>query len=357
MKLEKYLEMKQAQGIEANTLRSYHYVLTNLNTWKDIEQITKDDLVKYFNRIEWKTRADSTRSLHTIIIKAYFTDSGKPEIINWIKRKPLKETMSPEQTLTAEDINKLLEVADNHYDKALIAFLYDAGCRISEAQRIKWKDLQDTTDGIIVSIPTKKTNAGYRKVILPFASQYIRNLQIYAYGKPDDFIFHLAYRTHAERIQRIRESANIDKPFTAHKLRHAQATQLVRDGVQEAIIRKKLGWSANSTMISRYQHNTDEDVIDATLKQQGKVKNVNKPININQPDKLTITDAAGQLFKLEEENDQLKAEISNLKEMVIIRNEDLSKTDEQYREEMDRLFSEVRQLKEHIIKNESVSIK
>ncbi len=315
MKLEKFLEIKQAQGIEANTLRSYRDVLTRLNTWKDIERITKDDLVEYFNRKEWKVKADTTRSLHTIIIKAFFNDSGKPEVINWIKRKALKETMSPEQTLTAEDINKLLEVADNHYDKALIAFLYDAGCRISEAQRIKWKDLQDTTDGIIVSIPTKKTNAGYRKVILPFASQYIRNLQIYAYGKQDDCIFPLAYRTHADRIQRIRELSGITKPFTAHKLRHAQATQLVRDGVQESIIRKKLGWSPTSTMIARYQHNTDEDVINATLRLQGKVKDINKPVNINQPEKLSITDAAGHLFKLEEENETLKAEMDTMKAM------------------------------------------
>jgi integrase len=309
MKLKKYLEMKDAQGIEKNTLRSYRDVLTHLNAWQDLERITKDNLVEYFNKKEWKAKADTTRSLHTIIIKAFFKDSGKPEIIDWIKQKPLKETLSPEQTLTADDINKLLEAADNHYDKALIAFLYDAGCRISEAQSIKWRDLQDTTDGIIVSIPTKKTSAGFRKVILPFASQYIRNLQIYAYAKPDDCIFHISYRAHADRIQKIKKRAGIDKPFTAHKLRHAQATQLVRDGVQEAIIRKKLGWSPTSTMIARYQHNTDEDVINATLEVQGKVKKHHEPVEIKQPEKLSITDAAGHLFKLEEDNAELRARL------------------------------------------------
>lgn len=309
--------MKEAQGIAKNSLRSYSFVLSHLNAWKDLERISKDDLVDYFNRKEWKAKADTTRNLHTIIIKAYFKDAGKPEVINWIKLKPLRETSSPEQTLTPDDINRLLDVADNHYDKALISFLYDAGCRISEAQRIKWKDLQDTTDGIIVSIPTKKTQAGFRKVILPFASQYLRNLQIYAYAKPESFIFNLSYRTHAERIQRIRESAGIDKPFTAHKLRHAQATQLVRDGVQESLIRKKLGWSPNSTMISRYQHNTDEDVINATLETQGKSKKKHfEPVNINQPEKLTITDAAGQLFKLEDENNTLKADMETMKSQM-----------------------------------------
>jgi integrase len=284
-----------------------------LNAWKPIGRLTKDDLVKYFNLKEWKEKSDSTTNLHKTIVKSFFKDSGKPGSVEWIKLKNIKETISPEQTLTAEDINKLLEIADNHYDKALIAFLYDTGCRISEAQRIKWKDLRDTTDGIIVSIPTKKTGAGYRKVILPFASQYLRNLQIYAYGKPEDCIFHLAYRAHSKRIQKIREKSGIGKPFTCHKLRHAQATQLVRDGVQEAIIRKKLGWSPTSTMIARYQHNTDEDVINATLEVQGKAKKHHEPIEINQPEKLSITDAAGHLFKLDEENSALKAEMERMK--------------------------------------------
>jgi integrase/recombinase XerD len=309
MNLEKYLIMKESQGIEKNSLRTYRDVLSVLNTWKALERLTKEDLIEYFNRKEFKEKKDSTKNLRKIVIKAYFTDCEKSDVVDWIKIKSLKETLSPEQTLNADDINELLKKADNHYDKALIAFLYDSGCRISEAQRIKWKDLQDTTDGIITHIPTKKTNAGYRKVILPFASQYLRNLQIYSYGKPDDFIFPLSYRSHADRIQKLREKSGIQKPFTCHKLRHAQATQLVKDGVQEGIIRKKMGWSPTSAMISRYTHPNDDSVIEATLKAQGKRKEITKPIEIVQPEKLSITDAAGHLFKLEEENASLQQQL------------------------------------------------
>ncbi len=312
MKLSKYLEIKEAQGIEKNSRRTYSYVLGYLNKWKELERITKDDLVSYFNKKEWKAKADTTKNLHTIIIKAYFKDTGKPDVVDWIKRKQLRETISPEQTLTPEDINTLLEVADNTYDKALIAFLFDAGCRISEAQRLKWKDLQDTTDGIIVSIPTKKTGAGYRKVILPFASLYLKNLKIYSYGKENDFIFHLGYRSHAGRIQKIREDSGIQKPFTCHKLRHAAATELVLQGVQEGIIKKKMGWSPSSPMIARYTHPNDDSVIEATLKMQGKERDARKPTNITQPEKLSITDAAGHLFKIEEENEILKNKMSEM---------------------------------------------
>lgn len=316
MAIKNYLEMKKAQGIEENTISRYKIILDSLDKWKPIDSINKDDLIKYFNSKGFKDKADSNQNLHKIVISAYFKESGKQDITTWIKLKKLKDTLSPEQTLTPDDINKLLETANNPYDKALISFLYDAGCRISEAQRIKWKDLQDTTDGIIVSIPTKKTQAGYRKVILPFASQYLRNLQIYSYANPDDFIFPLMYRAHALRIEKIKIAAKIEKPFTCHKLRHAQATQLVRDGVQEAIIRKKLGWSANSTMISKYQHNTDEDVINATLESNGTKRKHKEPVEIVQPDKLTIQDAAGKLFALEDENKTLKARLDGIEKLL-----------------------------------------
>lgn len=310
MTINKYLEMKKAQGLEETTISRYKIILDTLDKWQKIDSIGKEDLIRYFNSKGFKEKAESNQNLHKIVISAYFKELGRLELISWIRLKKLKDTLSPEQTLTPDDINKLLEVADNPYDAALIAFLYDSGCRISEAQRIKWKDLQPTTDGIIVSIPTKKTSAGYRKVILPFASQYLQNLQIHSYGKPDDFIFPFVYRTHAQRIYKIRKEAKIDKPFTCHKLRHAQATQLVRDGVQEAIIRKKLGWSPNSTMISKYQHNTDEDVINATLEANGKVRKHNVPVEIVQPEKTTMTDAYGQFFKIQEENSELKAQMA-----------------------------------------------
>lgn len=318
MTIDSYIELKNAQGIGESTTSRYKIILNTLNDWKQIDSIGKEDLIKYFNSKGFKQYADSNQNLHKIVISAYFKENGKKDMVSWVKLKKLRDTLTPEQTLNQDDINKLLEVANNHYDKALIAFLYDSGCRISEAQRIKWKDLQDTSDGIIVSIPTKKTNAGFRKVILPFASQYLRNLQIYSYGQPDDYIFPFVYRTHCQRIDKIREISGIQKPFTAHKLRHAQATELVNSGVQEAIIRKKLGWSPTSAMIAKYTHPNDNSVIEAELRRQGKEKVERKPVNIIQPEKLTLTDAAGQMFKLEEENAQLKARLSAVNELIVV---------------------------------------
>src|SRR5659263_172558 len=142
------------------------------------------------------------------------------------------------------------------------------------------------------------------------------NLKIYSYGEDNDFIFRWNYRAHAQRIQNIREKSGIQKPFTCHKLRHAAATELVLQGVQEGIIKKKMGWSPSSPMIARYTHPNDDAVIQATLKLQGKERDVRKPTNITQPEKLSIQDAAGQFFKLEEDNQKLQATVTAQQEIV-----------------------------------------
>jgi integrase len=72
-----------------------------------------------------------------------------------------------------------VKATDSHYYKAFIAFLYETGCRFSEAHSLKYKDFMETNEGMIVNIATTKTGAGYRKTILPFSSQYIRNLKVY----------------------------------------------------------------------------------------------------------------------------------------------------------------------------------
>ena len=109
---------------------------------------------------------------------------------------------------------------------------------------------------------------------------------------------------------KIAENAGIEKHITPHKFRHAQATDMVRRGYQETIIRKKLGWTGSSNMIERYQHIVDDDVINATLEKTG-TDIPRRPItNLKQAESLKIVDASMQLSKLSEENQELKERLA-----------------------------------------------
>jgi len=312
MDIETYISQLEGQRLNKGTIHNSNRILKKLNEFKPIDQITKEDLIRFFSAFQG---TDNYLLLHQNIIKKYFKDIGKPELVSWIKYVKPKETLRSDDILTPDDINKMLEATESHYWKALISFLFETGCRISEARKIRYKDCSDSDQGMIVNIPTSKTAAGYRKVILPFSSQYIRNLKMFSNAKSEDFIFHIQNTHTHEMLDKIGKEAGIDKPVSPHKFRHAQATDMVKRSYNEAIIRKKLGWSATSLMISRYQHLNDSDVINATLKNTGKLPQTAAPrTEIKEADRLSIVDAAMQFSKLSQENQELKSRLDEMEE-------------------------------------------
>jgi integrase len=151
--IEKYISEMEANGRSSNTIRLYRIVLEKLNNFKPLNKITKDDLIKFFKELQG---SDSTKSLHQVIIKKYFKDIGKRPLVEWIKIIRPKETLHPDDIPTASEINKMIEATDSYYFKALIAFLFEGGPRISEAsgnsgeekKRLRYRDFVDTVDGM-----------------------------------------------------------------------------------------------------------------------------------------------------------------------------------------------------------------
>jgi integrase/recombinase XerD len=303
--IDDYIKGMNANGLSVSTVKTQACLLKRLDDYKSLKSMTKDDLIDYFQKLKSEC-APSSFSLHQGVIKKFFNSIGKKELVEWIKVIKIKETLKSEDILTTDDVNAMLESTDNHYWKAYIAFLFETGCRYSEAHSLKYKDFVETDGGMIVNINTTKTGAGFRKMILPFSSQYIRNLKIYANGEDEDMVFNLQPWQTNEKLHEIAKKAGITKPISSHKFRHSQATTMVQLGYNEAIIRKKLGWSPNSTMISRYQHLNDDDVINATLQNQGKLPVTAVRVELKEAKKLSLVDAAMQFSKLSEENKTLK---------------------------------------------------
>lgn len=306
--VEEYLKKQAANGLSPKTILYQESILRKLESFKNPDHISKKDLMDYFEQIK-KEFADSTFATNQIVIKKFFKDCKRAHMVDWIKIKKPKEKLKSDDILTTDDINAMLQATDSIYYKALIAFLFESGARFGELQLLKYKDFIETSDGMIVNIPTTKTAAGFRKVILPFSSQYIRNLRTYTAGSQEDKVFHIKHWQSDEKLQEIGKKAGITKPITPHKFRHAQATDLVKRGFNEAIIRKKLGWTPTSPMIARYQHLNDNAVIDATLQNTGKLPITAALTEIKEAEKITLVDAAMQFSKLTEENRELNDRI------------------------------------------------
>ena len=111
-------------------------------------------------------------------------------------------------------------------------------------------------------------------------------------AKPEDVVFSVGNWASNDMLSKIATKAGITKPVNCHKFRHAITTAIVQPGYNEAIIRKKLGWSPTSGMIARYQHLNDEDVINATLENTGKLPQTAPRTEIKEAKRLTLVDAA-----------------------------------------------------------------
>lgn len=314
MLYQDYLTYLQVNGKSKNTIRQYSFLLKNLNDWKPLESWNKATFYEYILKLEKEGYSKSTIETRKTILKALFTWVKRLDVVEDIKIKAIKNTLRREDILTIEDINKLIETTDSHMYKALIALLFESGARINEVLAITKKDITETDQGMVIRIPQTKTGDDRRTVLCIFSSQFIRNHL--SYTGLTDRVFPIVDVSAWEMLKKIGEKSGIEKPISAQKFRHAQATDMVIRGYNDSIIRKKLGWSQDSKVISRYQHLTDTDVIDATLEKAGTERPKQPIINLKQAEALKIADASMQLSKLSEENDALKKEMETMKAML-----------------------------------------
>ncbi len=278
-----------------------------MNSYKPLNSIVKEDLVAFFKDFKG---SESSRQLYAVITKTYFTSIKKPEIVDWLKAKKPRETLRSDEILTASDVNAMIDATDSMYWKCLLALMYETGGRIdSELLQLKYSDFLQTDKGIVITITTKKTDAGFRKMLIPLSENYFINLKDSVSHKPEDKVFNLkSYRQTYEVIMEIGRRAKITKPFHPHAFRHARATEEVRKGTQEAIIRKMLGWSPTSTTIARYQQLNDEDIINS----QSKGENA-KRTELKVMEKVDVT----PLYEaLKEENQKIKEKMDKMESLL-----------------------------------------
>src|SRR3989337_1205758 len=311
--IQKYLDEQKANGKSWHLLIATRSILTKLDNFKLLDNITKEDLINYFSNFKGKP---ATKKMAQVVIKKYFSD--KPELSNWIKPVNVKNDLKSDDILNPEDIDKLINATNGIYWKAYIAFAFESGARFSEIQALSYKDFKETDQGMVVEIHTTKTGAGYRKMVLPFSAQYIRNLITYEPSKPEAKMFRMTESYVLKELKEIAEAAKIDKPMSPHRLRHAQATDMCKRGYNETIIKKKLGWSLSGNMIARYTHPADDAVINATLEKGGDLPSTAKHKEITTAPVLTVYDQSAIISnlndKIAEMEDQHKKDMEDTKE-------------------------------------------
>jgi site-specific recombinase XerD len=313
---EDFIEFQRANGLKNNTLINIKSKFDVASTWKPIPEWEDNDVIKYFGYMRKKGYKQSYIEMTKSLLKRYFKWIGKENFVKDMKVKFPEIKLKATDILTPDDIDKMIQAASLNRDKALISSLFESGARISELIAVRVKDLQATPQGLKILIHGTKTGEEYRPCLLIYSGQYLKNHILYPPVKPDERIFDFTKQTAYRIVKDAAKKAEITKPVSPHKLRHAQATYMTRKGYQESIIRQKLGWTGDSAMIARYTHLDGNDIINATIEKEGGSiqelpKELIKPITMAKP--IEISDASLDINRLQSENEALKTEMETMR--------------------------------------------
>jgi len=164
--------------------------------------------------------------------------------------------------LSREEVKALLEAPRNLSHRAILATMYGAGLRVSEAANLKVRDLDGERK--VIWVRGGKGNKD-RQVML--ADPLREVLAAYwRWKRPMDWLFPggtpgqpISTKTVFITCRKAARRAGIDKPVHPHSLRHAFATHLLDDGVNLVVIQTLLG-HANLKTTARYLHVADSTV-------------------------------------------------------------------------------------------------
>jgi len=251
---------------------------------KDFDQMNRRDIETLVKRIQNNGYSPRTVADHLTAIKTFWKWlDGKgetyPEKVAWIKpRHNNRKTKLPEELLTKEDVDRLVDTASNVRDKALISVLYDSGCRIGELLTLRIKHVRFDANGAVMMVDGK---TGQRRARIIHSVPRLLNWLDHhpARTDPEVFLFvsigtknhskQLCYESVSNMLKKVAQRAGLKKKVNPHLFRHSRATFLAKH-LTEAQMKEYFGWTQASDMAAVYVHLSGRDVDGALLKLAGK---------------------------------------------------------------------------------------
>lgn len=132
---------------------------------KDFDRMTRKEIEELARKIQTKGVATRTASDHLTAIKTFWkwlenTGDTYPEKVGWIN--PSRRSAAcklPEELLSKEDIERLVNAAINPRDKALISILYESGCSSVCDVGADLRDLENKLFPVLLEISEGEVHA------------------------------------------------------------------------------------------------------------------------------------------------------------------------------------------------------
>lgn len=146
--------------------------------------------------------------------------------------------------LSADEIVFFLQAVEGLRNRTALTVCYAAGLRIGEAVRLKAGDIDSRR--MLIHVERGKGGAERYAMLSPRLLEVLR--AYWRRARPGVWLFpgrdpgsHVTINGLQQAARAARKRAGIDKPATAHTLRHSFATHLLESGVDIRIIQALLG--------------------------------------------------------------------------------------------------------------------
>jgi integrase len=253
---------------------------------KDLDCLEKEDIEGFLGWIQRQDVKDWTKYTYKQIFKTFLKRLGKNDLASLIVLKTVRNKIP--DIFTRQEILKMIEFARQPMDKALIAALYETGCRIGELAGLQIKNVHFDNYGAILIVDGK---TGMRRIRVIFSAPYLsawlemhpkkldpnapfwvkfgRNGKIS--GLEEDPCEQLMYPALTMRIKRTAKRAGIKKRVYNHLFRHTSATEK-SEILTSAQMCEYFGWTQGSKMTQIYVHLSGRNMDDTLLKAYGITK-------------------------------------------------------------------------------------
>lgn len=255
--IETFVNSFKSECTRKNYRKDIEEMLSFTN--KSVENIRRIDLVNWKNSLQYLSTASQARKISAV--KSYFSFLYENELIeenvaNKLSRPKVES--KPKDSIKKEDVLKMIEVATNPRDKAIVALYLSTGMRVQELIDIQLEDYINDSEHLVF-----KTKGGkYRKVTLNSDCQkYIDDyLRIRKDGVPNLFVSNMHGCMKAQNIsntiKKLAKKIGYEGNISNHSLRATFITDIaVNHGI---VMAQRMVNHSNVSTTQRYVRGIEE---------------------------------------------------------------------------------------------------
>lgn len=216
---------------------------------RELKDLTKEEIEGFvYHQISKYKLSESGQNMLINAIKAYYEHVlNRPREYYEIQRP--KKALDLPNVLSQDEVKRLIQNTENLKHRTILLTIYSAGLRISEAIKLRIRDIH--SDEGYIFIKGSKNKKDRKTILSPILLGELR--RYFKAFRPSYWLFEgqdggqYSTKSIQNVFRKSVEKSGINPWATVHTLRHSFATHLLQQGTNLRMIQVLLGHSSSKT--------------------------------------------------------------------------------------------------------------